>query len=101
MVPANMICLRVERDPIFHCESDRKWSLLAAGTIIQTKMNGPFLQPMDSFPVNKAMSTSASCANRKGKLFPTTEPRIVDGKMKHDSANGFLNPDCEFQQAFS
>jgi hypothetical protein len=33
--------------------------------------------------------------------FPAVEPKIVDGEMKNNSPNGFLNPDCHFQQALS
>ena len=56
---------------------------------------------MDSYLLDEALNTSELCANRMGESFPATEPRIVDGKMKHDSANGFLYPDSEFQQPLS
>jgi hypothetical protein len=56
---------------------------------------------MDSNLVDEALSTSELRTNRMGKLFPAIEPGIVQRKMKYDSANGFLYPDCELQQTLA
>jgi len=54
--------VRIDQDQVFRGKSDRNRRVLAARTIIRTKMSRALLQPMDSYLVDEALSISELCA---------------------------------------